>query len=167
MQAGVDLFDQARLGFDSDLLVASLLQALDFEVQSGILAVNRAQDFPIVEGIAERRLLFVKVGPGDDRVDQVALVLHQPQRALKVGFAGMQIQRFFRMFTRLSRSGSASTCRSTEAMNAESSCRCLLLDVVFQRLENGIVRILDQISLDRRPCALPKLRSARCLRASA
>jgi hypothetical protein len=53
VQTGVNLFDQTGFGFDRDLLVASLLQALNFERQSRILAIDRAQNFPIVQGIAE------------------------------------------------------------------------------------------------------------------
>jgi hypothetical protein len=68
MQTGVNLFDQTGFGFDTDLLVASLLQALNFKRQSRILAINRAQDLPIVQGITERGLFFVEVRPRDDRV---------------------------------------------------------------------------------------------------
>ena len=56
-----------------------------------ILAVNRAQDFPVVERIAERTLLFVMVRPRDDGVHQIALVFDQPQGALEVSFIGMLI----------------------------------------------------------------------------
>ena len=93
MQTGINLFDQARLGFDADLLVAPLLQAFNFKRQSWILAVNCAQDFPVVQGVAERCLFFVKVRSRDNLVDQITLVLHQPQRALKVRFSGMLVQR--------------------------------------------------------------------------
>ena len=92
MQTGIDLFDQARFGFDASLLVAPFLQTFHFKRQPGILAVDGAQDFPVVQRIAVRALLFVKVGARDDGVDQIALILHQPQRAFKVRFSGMKIE---------------------------------------------------------------------------
>ena len=93
MQARVNLFDQTCLGFAPSLLVAPLLQTFHLERQPWILAVDRAQDLPIVERIAVRTLFFVKVCPGNDRVDQVAFVLHQPQSPFEVRLSGMQIER--------------------------------------------------------------------------
>src|ERR1700691_6197972 len=93
MQTGVDLLDQARLRFDSNLLITALLQALNLESQPRILAVDSAQDFPIVQRVAVSSLLLVKMGAGDDGVDQVALILHQAQGAFEVRFARMEMKR--------------------------------------------------------------------------
>ena len=92
MQTGIDLFHQPGFRFTAGLLLATFLQPLDFKLQSRILAVNRAQNFPIIERIAERTFLFVMVRSRNDGVHQIALVFDQPQGALEMSFVGMQIR---------------------------------------------------------------------------
>ena len=94
MQTHIDLFDETRFGFDTNLLVTALLQTFNLERQPRILAVDGAQDLPIIQRIAIRALFFVKVGPGHDGVDQVAFVLHQPQCTFKMRLSRVQIERF-------------------------------------------------------------------------
>ncbi len=129
------------------LLVAPLLQALNFKRQSRILAVDRAQDFPIVQGIAERCLFFVKVRPGDDRVDQVALVLHQTQRAFKMRLSGMLIQRLAQNVHALVQVRLAFDLAIHGSDESGEFLPLVLLDVVFQGLKDGVVRVLDQVRL--------------------
>src|SRR6266536_3975403 len=92
MQARIDLLDQLGSGFDAGLLIAALLQTFDFKLQPGILAINGSQDFPIVERITKGSLLFVQVGARDDRVYEIALILHEVKSTFKMCFTRMLLQ---------------------------------------------------------------------------
>ena len=132
-----------------DLLVAPLLQALDFKLQSRILAVDRAQNFPIVQRIAERSLLFVQVRAGNDGIHQIALVLHQPQRALEMRFAGMLIERLAQNIDALVQIGLGLDLPVDRSDEGRQFLPLLLLDVVSEGLKNRVVRILGQIGPGR------------------
>src|ERR1019366_5250667 len=138
MQTGVDLFDQARFGFSPNLLLAPLLQALDLEGQSRILAVDSAQDLPVVQRIAIRSLFLVQVCPGDDGVDQVALVLHQPQGAFEMRFSGMEIERLAQNVHALVQIRFSFYVAVDGSNERRELLALLLLDVVLESLENGI-----------------------------
>ena len=84
LHAAVDLLGKLAFGFCPGLLLAPLLQALDLKFQTGILAVNVAEDFPIIERVRKQGLFLVRVGARHDRVHQVAFVLHGSQCPLEM-----------------------------------------------------------------------------------
>src|SRR5260370_15572862 len=71
-QSLIDLADPAGLGIDSNLLLAALAQAIDFNIQPWILRINASQGLPMPVRIRELPELFSVPSPFDDRFDEVA-----------------------------------------------------------------------------------------------
>src|SRR5580704_5343507 len=147
MQAGIDLLDQLGFCLDAGLLLASFLQALDFKLQAGILTVNGAQNFPIIEGVAERILLFMMVSAGNDRVHQIALVFHQAQGALEVGFIRMQVERLLQNVDALIQIGLGFDLTVYGSHKGRQLLPLLFFSVILERLKNRVGGILGQISV--------------------
>ena len=118
LDLAIDLLGPAHFGFVAHLLTAAFGEPFDLEFQARILAVNGAQDFPLPERLAELCLLFQTPRLGDDGVDQVGVRFSRVSRRERSKYcsSGNCSAAARRMSTRLSRSGSAATLRSTSAM---------------------------------------------------
>src|ERR1017187_3102861 len=75
--------------------------------------------------------------PSHDRVDQVAFVLHQAQRAFKVRFSGMQIQRLAQNVHALVQVRFSLYPAIYGSDEGRAFLPLVLFDVVFESLEDG------------------------------
>jgi len=139
----------SRVSIRYGLLIAPFLQALDFKGQSWILVVDGSQNFPVIQRIAVRSLFFVKMCTRDDGVDQVALILHQPQSAFKMRFSGIQFEGLTQNVHALIEIRFRLHLTIDRGDESRKVLPLLLLDVVAKSLKDGIVRILSQICLTR------------------
>jgi len=111
------------------------------------LAVDGAQNLPIVDRIYERAFLFVMVGPRDDRVDQVALVLHQPQCAFEVRLPGILLQGFFQNVHFLVEIGLSFHLPVDGSNERRKLLPLLFFNVILERLKKRVIGILSEVTL--------------------
>src|SRR5579872_68723 len=151
METGIDFLDQTRLGFDSRLLIAAFLQALDFKAQARILAVNGSQNFAIVERVTVQALLFVEMGTGYDGIYQVAFILHEAQRPLEVRFIGMQVERFAKDADTFVEVGLVFYPAIHGGDESGEILALMFLNVVLECLKNGVVGVFGQVGFASSP----------------
>src|SRR5882672_6940616 len=96
LQQAIDPVHPVQFSFLAPALLASLLDALDFEVESRILWVDTAQRIPLAQRLAHQVLLFVLAGLRDNGVDQVASFSQAGGASLEVVFVRVSLERFFK-----------------------------------------------------------------------
>src|ERR1041385_9155331 len=94
LEESIDLVHPVQFRLFALALFTSLLNALDFEIQSGVLRVDATQGVPLAQSLGYQILLLVLTSLEGNGVDQVASFAEAAREFLKVRFVRVSLQRF-------------------------------------------------------------------------